>query len=346
MLSQPFGKPQVTGGSGFVLQVAEDYDPSSRGVDWTCSETRIDRIYTNRLKVYTSSRTVGPIAVLYSLPCRIGDPYIFPLITTGPTETDPGSFLRSVRAAPSPDAQDNRQWTVTLEYEPFDVVSLLGNSDIGYGIINPLDAALVVYWSEPAKYQIYKPEDESGGIDPETGEQTPGAPYLNTIGQPLLNPPATEESRPILFVVRNESQYDDEWASTFKDTVNSDEFLGYPPNTVKCRDIKGERQYDADWGWWFRVTYQFEFRDDDDGNGFTTLIANMGYQQKVNGSGNPVNVVDANGATITDAVPLQKDGSYQPGEEPYFIPFQAFPMSEFAQLNIPDDILYVASGNS
>ena len=169
---------------------------------------------------------------------------------------------------------------------------------------------------------------------------------MNTAGDPLIDVPEVEETRPVLFVIRNESTYNDAYASQYKDTTNEDEFLGYPPMCVKCRDIKGERFWDPDWGWWFKVSYQFEFRDDDDGNGYKQLIASMGYRQLVNGTGDPVNIVNADGNQITDAAPLQQDGSYQAGQPPYFIDFQEFPQVKFADLNIPDDILYIASGNS
>jgi hypothetical protein len=155
----------------------------------------------------------------------------------------------------------------------------------------------------------------------------------------LLDPPSTEETRPTLTFIRNESTFNDDYASQFKDTVNSDVFLGYPPNTAKCGDIKGERAYDADWGDYFKVRYEFEFRDDDDGYGYTHLVRNAGYRQLVGGSGSPVNVVDANGSTVTDAVPLRENGSYDPSAEPYYLQFALFPAVEFSALNIPDDVL-------
>lgn len=333
MFQQPVNYPTIVTTTG--ISYSDDYAPGVVSGSWGVDEARCNRTYTNRLKALTTSQNCGPAQVVQSCPVRIGQTYQFP-VCSDTTENDTGSFAQSITAVRDTEG-GGKQWSVTIEYGPFDIPDLLGTSDISNGIINPLDRYYDVYWGEPAKYRKSKPADES----------TPDPlPYLNTAGDPLLDPPETEETRPILFFVRNEATYNDAYASQYKDTVNQDEFLGFPPNSVKCRDIKGERFFDSDWGWWFKVYYQFEFDDDDDGNGFTQLIASMGYRQLVDGSGDPVNCTDGDGSQVTDAVPLQKDGSYQPGEPPYFIPFQQFSQSKFADLNIPDDLLYVASGNS
>lgn len=308
---------------------------------WGVDETRCNRNYTVQLKVFTNSKYVGPVQLIGSLPVGLGTPYAFPLASFGATENDAGSYVQKISASRTAVTQTQSQWLLTLEYGPFDIWSLLGSSHLASGLIDPLDRAYEVYWGEPAKYRKAKPYDESG--EQENG--LPGAPYVNTIGDPLLDPPDTEETRPILFVVRNESIYNDAYASQYKDTVNLDEFQGFVPNTVKCRDIKGERFYDADWGWFQRVTYQFEFDYDDDAEGFSKLVLNAGYRQKVGGSGNPTTVNDpVTGAPMTDAVPLQQNGAYTPGSPPYFITFQEFPSIAFSGLNLPDDLLYVASG--
>ena len=182
MYLTPQNGPSVTG-SGFVIQVAEDYKPGRSSVSWSVDEKRINRTYTTRLKVITSSPTVGPLGILFGLNFKLGDSYRWPIYVADPTETDTGSFIQSVKAELTPDAEDGRQWFVDVEYGPFDVVNLLGNSEINFGIINPLNAPWLVYWGEPAKYERYKTEDEA----------EPPNPFLNTAGCPLLNPPKIEE---------------------------------------------------------------------------------------------------------------------------------------------------------
>ena len=319
----PVNFPSILGPGAVAYY--DDYTPGSRSGTWSVDETRLNRTYSRRLKVFTSSKTVGPAQVVGSIPVRIGSTYQWPLAGAA-TENDTGSFCQSIRA--DLDSEDGLQWLVTIDYGPFHVPHQLGVADVSQGIINPLDRAPEVYWSK-AKYKRTKPQDESD----------PPLPFVNTIGDPLLDPPDTEETRPVLKFVRNESTYNDAYASQFKDCVNSSDFLGYPPNTVKCSDISGERIFDADWGYFARVTYEFEIRDDDDGNGYTKLILNAGYRQKVSGSGLPINVVDGSGNTVTDAVPLQENGAYSPTADPYFLEFTEFPQIDFSDLNIPDDLL-------
>jgi len=318
-----------------VITYYDDYPPGARSGSWSVDETRCNRSYTLKLKAFAGSKYAGPVQVIGALPVRIGDTYQFPLATGVPYENDTGSFVQSISAVNA--SEDGLQWDVTIEYGPYDVAHQLGTSDISQGIIDPTDRAPEVYYDK-AKYKRTKPEDESVNLN-EEGQNTGGKPYINTVGDPLLDPPDTEETRPTLKFIRNEATYNDSYAAQYKDTVNSDEFLGYPPNTVKCADISAERIYDADWGYFFRVTYDFEFRDDDDGNGYSKLILNAGYRQLVNGTGEPVNVTDANGNTVTDAVPLQENGSYSPSADPYFLTFQEFAQLTFADLNIPDDLL-------
>jgi hypothetical protein len=331
---QPVKYPSVLSELGGILY---EELPMCVRASWGVDETRLNRTYTLRLRVTVPNRLVGPVQIFNSFPVAIGSNYQFPFLLSEPTENDTGSFLQSVDL--EPESEDGLAWIATLNYGPYDVAHQLGTSDIGQGIIDPTDRAPEVYYDR-AKYKRTKPYDESVNLN-EEGEDTGGKPYVNTVGDPLLDPPDTEETRPTLKFVRNEATYNDSYAAQWKDTVNSDEFLGYPPNTVKCADINAERIYDTDWGYYFRVTYDFEFRDDDDGNGYTKEILNAGYRQLVGGAGDPVNVTDANGNTVTDAVPLQEDGSYDPTADPYFLQFQEFAQLEFKNLNIPDDLLTV-----
>lgn len=323
MNTTPINYPQVLAGGG-TIAFDNAQMPVSSG--WGVDDRRLNRSYKSRLKVFTSSPYIGPIAIFNAFPLAIGTSYRYPIVAESPTEIDTGSFLQRVDL--EPESEDNLQWVATLTYEPFDVVHQLGNSDISQGLINPLDRAPEVYWLT-AKYERSKTEDEA--------TPTPNL-FLNTVGDPLLDPPRVEETRPTLKLIRNESTYNQTYADQYKDCVNSDVFLGYPPNCVKCADIQGERTYDADWGYYWTVTYLFEFRDDDDGNGYTELVLNAGYRQLAGGTGTPQQIT-IDGQAITDAVPLQKDGSYQPGADPYFLEFTLFPAVEFAGLNIPDELL-------
>lgn len=326
MQGQPVKFPSVLGFGG-VLSVQEDYASGSRRGSWACDETRINRTYSTRIKVQTLASTTGPLGIINSLGVKVGDTYRFPLYAAGATEIDTGSFVQSIEV--EQESEDSKQWSVTIEYGPFDVPSILGTSYASQGIIDPTARAWEAYW-DAAKYRHSKPTDESD----------PPKPYINTAGSALLDPPETEETRPVLKITHVEPIYRDDFAANFKDTVNGDEFLGYPPNVVKCRDIKGEWHWDSDWGIVWLITYEFEFRDDEDGFGYDQRVVNQGYQYKLAGGGSPINAVDGQGQPVTDAVLLQLNGDKLPtGADPVMLTFKEFPTANFSLLNIPDDIL-------
>jgi hypothetical protein len=318
---------------GFIVLIEDDYAPGSRSAEWGINDVRCDRAYTNRLKVETSSRFIGPMQVIGLSGVILGDTYKFPLYSAYPTETDNGSFATRIRAENvTTQASGNLvQWAVTIEYTPVNIPYLYGTAYLGSGIIDPTQRMAQIFWDE-AKYEQHKVEDED----------SPPKPYRNTVGDPLIDTPAHEESRPVLKFIRNEPTYDDLYASSWKDTTNEDEFLGYAPNTVKCRGIKGERFYDADWGFYWQVTYEFEFRVDDDGKGFTQRILNAGYRYLKGGAGQPVNILDANNQPTHDARALKQSGDLLGAtDDPYYNEFVEFPPMTFADLNIPEDIFYL-----
>lgn len=329
MFPTPVCGPAVYAPGSVALRV-EDYVAGACSGEWSVDDARCNRTYTNRLKLEIATQYIGPAQVIALSGVRIGDTYRFPLYASAPTEADTGSFVQSIHAerAAEHGPGGQCQWIITIEYSPFDVVHNLGTSNIATGIVNPTDRVPEVYW-DSAKYKYSRVQDFD----------SPQKPYLNSIGDPLLDVPEFEETRPVLKIVRNEPKYYESIANSYRDTVNGDTFLGCSPNTVKCRDIKGERDYDPDWGYFYKITYEFEFRVDPEGKGFTQQVLNAGYRYKKNGTGNPINAVDDNGQQVTDAIALTKSGDkLAAGAAPYFLEFVEFPQMPFQSLLIPDDI--------
>ena len=135
------------------------------------------------------------MAILSALPCRLGDVYRFPLAAGSSSENDTGSFLQSIEL--DQDSEDGLQWIATLSYDHFDIAHEQGNSLVAYGVFDPLELVPVIEWSEN-KYERHKTQDETptsaAGVTPVTAPQ----PYINTAGDPLEDPPKTEETRPLL----------------------------------------------------------------------------------------------------------------------------------------------------
>ncbi len=355
------GGPNVPRPVGAVTSVLNPKTSGASELNWSFEQQGgwllLNRKYTNTLQIITSSPYVGPIQIqqfLIGLGCFHGASYRFPIIeygggadasTASPTETDSGSFAQSI--ALTRDSDDARQWTAKISYSSYDINHELGNSQVSMGSANPLEMKPKAHWGT-AKYEKVLWLDVNGD------------PILNTAGDPLEGGLKVEESRQTLTFTRNESQYNPQYAQTYKDTVNSDNFLGWSPNQVKCKDIQGTQQYTADYGYFWEVSYEFEFRIGTTtvdvettagqfGQPVNTVVntsgwnfesISQGFRQKVSGMGDPVPIV-INGQQITSPVYLQADGSYDPSPsaDPYLLYFQGYPSQAFANLNIPQDIL-------
>jgi hypothetical protein len=329
------------------------------------------RSYTNKMIVTTNSPLVGPIqiqAALIGIGAVQGSTYQFPLpefnrygnyqitqLPAGPTEIDSGSFLHSLSIKPNSSAEDTRQWDCEFAYGPFDVAHELGTSESSNGSVNPLEAAPVVQWNS-AEYDETRQTDING------------IPFLNTVGEPLENPPKCTVARQTLEFTRNESDYNELYVQNYRQTTNQATFLGFAPNQAKCKNIIGERIYTADYGYYWRVAYSFEFRvltfvtpDGFDvitglpeGTGTTTtygwedVLLNQGFWTILTPGANPTRILDPNGQPSPNPQALNQDGTvlnttWDPtsssSPEPFYLVFNQFQQMDFDVLNIPSDVM-------
>lgn len=348
-----FSGPQVPNPVGTVLSITNAKNGSGQGLNWSFEMQngwyQGARKYINTLRVITSSPFVGPIQVLRAINGIggfQGNTYQFPLAEYNggpggpsvPTEIDPLSFCQSVDC--KQDAEDAKQWLVTLEYGPFNINHELGSSEASNGAVNPLESAPQVNWTG-AIYDVSYPQDANGKW------------FRNTVGDPFENPPKVEEARQTLNFVRNELTYNDNYAQQYRCSLNSDQFLGFAPLQAKCKNIGGERIYSSDFGYYWRVTYEFEFRvvkfttaGQTRIFGFQEIILNAGFRQLV-GNGQLQQIL-LNGTPITnpqalslDGVPINKTWVADDSANPdfYYLVYQLYPSVAFAGLNIPQDVL-------
>ncbi len=335
------GGPSLVSPAGTVTEIRNVKERGALEMHWSFEQQdgwyQASRRYTNTLRVFTSKDLVGPIQIqqaVLGIGAVQGSYYRFPLneYVNGAVQTaticeqDTASFAQSIDI--DQESEDARQWLVKINYGPYSINHQFGSSNVQEGSINPTESYPEVHWSS-AKYEVHYATDQTGN------------PYVNTVGDPLENVPPTEETRTVLQFTRNEAQYQESWASQYRDAVNSDSFLGYLPNTVKCKDIQGQKVYSADYGNYWRVSYEFEFRigfpkADGTTTGWTTQILNAGLRQNVNGVAAQITL---NGALITSPVALQQDGTYQPTADPFYLDFVQYGAMPFSFLNIPVDVL-------
>jgi hypothetical protein len=301
------------------------------------------REYTTQIQAITDDPRVGTQVVLSSMGLRLGSYYSWPHTSTA-TEYDGGAFLQDISAARS--GSDGKQWLLTLTYGGYDVDHEGGaaNGITNNGVLSPFDMPPQIRWGSRDVERTW-PEDFT---DP-----TP-QPYVNAAGDPLTDPPKTEDSNPVVTIVRNERAYDPAIVSTYKNRTNdgvwlaapslpgvTGGFAGYDDNTMKCCDISAVRQYDADWGVYWEVSYEFELRPDT----WEVQILNAGLRS-LDGSGHLKQIVAADGAAVSSPVCLEADGTYDPTSPPTpnYLTFQPYRKVDFSGLNIPWEIFVSGTG--
>lgn len=251
--------------------------------------SRIDalwqRTYTSQFTVETTSTLVGPLAVRsaagipqpgqsYSNGLAVGDPRY---------EFDLGAFVQSVQAQEDPDG-GGVQWTVTVEYGPYDT-NALGSDPVAWPI-------RVTVAGDTFERVVYF--DVSGN------------PIRNSAGDPFGDPITIEDARVTLQIMRNELEatFDLAVPQTFNNTVNSVAWNGFAPGLCKMGVItKGPPQYDPTAQVYFaEVTYPVSLNRD----GWVKELLDQGYNE-LDGDGKPKPIMNQ-GQQISEPVPLDGSG--------------------------------------
>lgn len=355
--------PAITAFYGVVVSCTNVMEPGSQGLAWGIGQEGVyqgQRTYQNRLRIITTHAYVGPVAIMNFLLGQgvvIGATYVYPIPEFGiganglsflPSETDEGSFLQSVTL--EPEGEDGKQWIATLNYDIFCIPHECGTTNIQYCSFDPTDFPYVVQWGTQ-KYHRYYPTDATG------------KPFLNAAGDPFQDQPAREESTQILTLINWAGDYDEPFNQTFRDTCNYDEFLGFDQYTVRCKDIDGERVYTADYGYVWKIKYEFEIRviairvpgQQPQYHGWDDLILNAGFNAfgGATGAPGPKAAILINGIPPSQPQVLNQNGTIALppatvtpaqiaallGNPNIYLQFFSYPTSIFANLGIPPTIL-------
>lgn len=326
------------------MQILDIWDLKSgdRSGSWSA---QTGRNYTNSAGVLTDSELVGPKFILSNLGVKVGDTYRYPLYSV-PTESDPKLFIQNVTAKCS--EEDGRQWVVTFEYGPYNASEQGGAGE--NGTIDPTKIPPKIH-SGSARYE-----------EAVTHDSRTGKPILNKAGLPFDPPLVRPVSNSVWTITRNEATWDGS-LTQYENHVNVDTFLGYAPNTVKVNSVTAERLVQADFGYYWEVTYEFEIRPiiyavDEDGNpinedtglpppddvggplilqnGWSDKVLNAGLLKKV---GSDLKRITVDGVPVSQPVALTTTGDYDPAAAPNYIDVDRLPLLDFAIFKIPDDLL-------
>lgn len=282
---------------GFVAEKRENRSGSTNA-QWR-------RSYQRCFIVDVDSPFYGPKSVIASLPVAIGQKYLILDDTGAVVERDDGSFVQTIDVRVS--SEDGCQWEATVTYGPFDA---------NQQPQNPIDWPLKITHGF-AKFENVVEEDIDGNA------------ILNS-AEDYFDPPVTrDDSRPVMRIARNEKTFDPAISYQFKDAVNKNSFFGADPGTVKCADIAADLVFNPDIGWFYSVSYDFEYNPD----GWEKRILDQGMKY-LDASGNKSPVTEA-GKPASSPVLLDGDGGILPvGADPVFLTYKVYPEEDFDILNL------------
>lgn len=262
------------------------------------------RSYKRVLSVTTDTPNMGPGAVLDALGYRNGQPYQFA------NESDTSTYLQEISC--DDDAEDGMSWLVSLSYGPYDP-------------------------------ETSEQPELSGNFRSQTvplERDVDGAPIVNSAGDPFIDPPIEgEDSRLIINIVRKQDSCPWALIYQYKNAVNSDPFLGADPGTWKVVNIAPVRLWDQDKGFYFKITYEFEYNPD----GWRAKPLNAGYRCKGT-DGKIVRAMDK-GTPVPHPVLLSGSGArLSESDPPVYLDFKVKPELPFEVFAFGDDISSGAGG--
>lgn len=105
----------------------------------------------------------------------------------------------------------------------------------------------------------------------------------NSAGETFDPTPAKTVHDLVLRYTRNKLVYSAWQAFQYIGSLNSDDFLGFGPGLVKCTVFNGQKIYNDEYGNYWRVTHEFQFRKDYiEGEGYIgwkRRISDQGYRE-------------------------------------------------------------------
>jgi hypothetical protein len=286
-----------------IISVEEMRGARQGGIDpqWHRTYRRAWRVITD------GPYAIGPLGARQSIPVFFGQPYVLETPGGVLVEYDNYAFATKIDAQIDPDCNDDSSWVVTVDYAPYDPTQFPEN---------PLNHPLKISWGE-------------NRFDQPCIVDRNGNPVINSAGD-YFDPPITiDDSRPTLRIVRNEQQYSPTYALSWKDTLNTDSFFGFPPLSVKMSTPLGELEYNPICGFYYVVTYQFEINP----NGWKKWILDQGMRQIV--SGVKQKILDDQGEDISSPALLDGTGvKLQTGGSPVAIPFEVYQEADYGMLGL------------
>lgn len=148
-------------------------------------------------------------------------------------------------------------------------------------------------------------------------------PIMNTAGDFYSDPVEINDFLPTLSATGNHLEFNAGLAYSYRNAVNSDWWNGFSPGTLQVLAIKGTRQYQEGFGFYWKSTYQLMVNPD----GFDVTLASRGLRERVDGKLQPIKI---KGKDVTEPLCLDINGvGITDGSPPAFSTYQLYPRLPF-----------------
>jgi hypothetical protein len=278
---------------------------ASQGVDW-------HRTYTRFWLIETSGKEVGAVEVLKAVPVAIGQSYVTA------TEFDAGAFVNEISV--SEVGEDGCSWLATVQYGPYNAIETQPQV--------PTDAQPEMNWSWAQFRKVVKRDKDD-------------KPVLNTAFDPFDPPLEIDDPRPILQIVRNEATFNPDLVYAYRNAINDAPWFGGDPLCWKVTSIIPQRLFNADIGYYYRMTYEWQFDPDT----WVFKVPNVGMRALNLSLTKQSKMLDSDGHPIDEPRPLKPDGTPKGiGQAADNLEFHIYPELSFDVFNFDAFYLFLIGG--
>ena len=286
------------------------------------------RRYTQTFRVITDNRTDGPVVVSKAVDPNTGRriPQIGDYYQTSAVEVDRYSFVEKVDPKIEKLIRNANfsgiSWIVTVNYGPYDATEFSEN---------PVDWPLIVWWGAHKYERVIDRDINAAAI-------------VNSADEPFATPVLRDDSRPILYVSRNEpvATFNPYLADDMRDTINNADWvhgtgprkITFPQYFVKFSDRSLDKptKNPVDGTYYYPCTYAFEL----DRDKWKKRILDVGYSF-LDGSTPPTQqrITGKDGQDLGE--PQKLDGSghrLAATAAPVFLEFDVYEETDFGLFNI------------
>lgn len=232
-----------------------------------------------------------------------------------PHPYEPAALANSIRLRP--ESNDDKLWLAEILYTTDTPTSDQEPE-------NPLDEPPRKSWSF-APYQRPLHRDITG------------QPIINTAREQFDPLPEVDDNRIVLRYTRNLPGFNVPLMRQYRRAVNSDNFLGWPPRTVRVSGIQADEVFTKEFHYW-TASYEFQMRGDDAEDDWKLRLLNQGFRQLTGDdtTGHQYEtILDKYGVPLNQPALLDLDGlELVAGEDPIFLEFEGYFPRSFSVFGI------------